>query len=198
MKHYFTNNIDLKSELKIIKYNYKGFEFEFISDNGVFSKNKVDYGSKLLLESYLEDVKKEEKVLDVGCGYGYIGLVISKVNKSFVDMIDVNKRALHLSNRNAKKFDLKVNIFESDAYKNIKDNYDSIITNPPIRAGKEKVLEILEGAFKHLYKDGKLYFVIRKDQGALTIKKILEQKCKIELLIKEKGFLVFKAINKEV
>lgn len=195
MAHYFTNNQDLISEIKELKYSYLSFSFTFLTDNGVFSKKHIDYGSKLLVESYLKDVNESYKVLDVGCGYGFLGIVISVVNNSYVDMIDINKRAVHLAKRNAKKTEFKGNIFESDAYSNITSKYDVIITNPPIRAGREKVLEILLGSFEHLNKNGRLYFVIRKKQGAKTIKKILEEKYKVEILIKEKGYFIFKVTN---
>ncbi len=197
MSHYFTNNENLISETRELNYKYGSFSFTFLSDNGVFSKKGIDHGSKLLVESYLEDNNKELKVLDVGCGYGYIGIVISKVTGSYVDMIDVNKRAVHLTKRNIKSMKVNASVFESDAYANIKDEYDVIITNPPIRAGKNKVLEILLGAFDHLNKDGKLYFVIRKDQGALSIKKIIEEKYKVDMLNRSKGYFIYKVIKTE-
>ena len=196
MEHYFTNSNNLESKVKELNYQYNSFSFTFLSDNGVFSKNHIDYGSKLLLETYLENESESCKILDVGCGYGFIGTVISIVNKSTVDMVDVNKRAIHLAKRNTKKIDFKGNIFESDAYENVNEKYDVIITNPPIRTGKNKVLEILINAFEHLNTNGRLYFVIRKDQGALSIKKILEEKCQIDMLNRSKGYIVYKATNK--
>ncbi len=197
MSHYFTNDNNLVSETRKLIYKYSSFSFEFLSDNGVFSKKHIDFGSKLLLETYLNNENRPLKVLDVGCGYGFIGIVISIVNNSYVDMIDVNKRAVHLTKRNYKKLDgFNGNVFESDAYENVKDTYDIVITNPPIRTGKKKVLEILLESFDHMKKEGNLYFVIRKDQGALSIKKILEEnKCKVEQLNKEKGFYIYK-VNK--
>ena len=196
MSHYFENDLNLKSEIKELSYTYNSSFFKFYSDNGVFSKKAIDYGSKLLLETYLECDKESKKVLDIGCGYGFIGIVISVVNKSKVDMIDVNKRAVHLTNRNIKKYkDIDARAFISDAYENIDTKYDVIITNPPIRVGKDKVLEILEGAFDHLNDGGYLYFVIRKDQGALSIKKILENTKKVELINKDKGYFIFRIKN---
>ena len=194
MSHYFENDLNLKSEIKELSYKYNSSFFNFYSDNGVFSKKSIDYGSKLLLETYLSVENKELKVLDVGCGYGFIGIVIGVINNSYVDMIDVNKRAVHLTKRNMKKYsDFKGSAFISDAYENVNEKYDVIITNPPIRVGKAKVLEILEGAFDHLNDEGCLYFVIRKDQGALSIKKILESKRNIEIINKDKGYFVFRA-----
>ena len=196
MSHYFENDLNLKSEIRELSYKYDSSFFTFYSDNGVFSKKSLDYGSRLLLETYLNIEHESKKVLDVGCGYGFIGIVIAKINGSSVDMIDINKRAVHLANRNIKKYNIDAKAFMSDAYENINSKYDVIITNPPIRVGKEKVLEILEGAFDHMNNDGSLYFVIRKNQGALSIKKILESTKTIEILNKDKGYFIFRIKNK--
>lgn len=196
MSHYFENDKNLKSEVRELSYKYNSSFFIFYSDNGVFSKKGIDYGSKLLLETYLKNDKDSKDVLDVGCGYGFLGIMIGLINKANVDMIDVNKRAIHLTNRNIKRYkDFNGQAFLSDAYENVTKMYDVIITNPPIRVGKEKLLEILFGAFEHLKVDGCLYFVIRKDQGALSIKKILEETKKVELLEKDKGFFIYSVKN---
>lgn len=193
MEHYFTNNENLKSEFRSVKYVYKDTPFVFISDLGVFSKDKVDYGSKVLLEKVLQIESTGKKILDVGCGYGFIGIVLSKMLDSVVDMVDVNKRALHLTQMNIKNMKVNAKCFTSDAYKSVTEKYDIIITNPPIRAGKDKVLEILLGAKEHLNIDGTLYYVIRKDQGAKSITKVLSETYKIELLEKNKGFYIYSA-----
>ncbi len=193
MSHYFENDVNLKSNIRELSYKHDSSFFTFLSDNGVFSKKNIDYGSYLLLETYLKENINNVKVLDVGCGYGFLGIVISVLTDSYVDMVDVNKRAVHLTKRNIKKYDkFNGSAFVSDAYTEVKNKYNVIITNPPIRVGKEKLLEILEGAFDHLEKDGTLYFVIRKDQGALSIKKILEQKRKVEIINKDKGYFILK------
>ena len=194
MSHYFENDKNLKSKIKELNYKYDSSFFAFYSDNGVFSKDYIDYGSKALLESYLKNARNNIRVLDVGCGYGYLGIVIGVITSSYVDMIDVNKRAVHLCEKNIKRYkDFKGSTFISDAYENINSKYDVIITNPPIRVGKNKVLEILENAFDHLNEDGELYFVIRKDQGALSIKKRLESTQKVEIINRDKGYFVFKS-----
>lgn len=194
MSHYFENDNNLKSEIRELFYSYDSSSFIFNSDNGVFSKNGIDYGSRLLLETFLKNETNVNNVLDVGCGYGFLGIVISIIKDAYVDMIDVNKRAVHLAKMNIKKYkDFKGDAFLSDAYENINKKYDVIITNPPIRVGKTKVLEILECAYDYLNDDGKLYFVIRKDQGALSIKKILDNKYNIEILEKDKGYYIFMA-----
>jgi len=194
MGHYFENDKNLKSEIRELSYKYDSSFFAFYSDNGVFSKDYIDYGSKLLLESYLKNAKNNIRVLDVGCGYGFLGIVIGIITNSYVDMVDVNKRAVHLTLKNIKRYkEFKGSAFISDAYENINSKYNVIITNPPIRVGKDKVLEILEDAFDHMESDGELYFVIRRDQGALSIKKRLESTQKIEVINRDKGYFVFKS-----
>ena len=193
MSHYFENDTNLKSNIRELSYKHDSSFFIFLSDNGVFSKKGIDYGSRLLLETYLKENITNVDVLDVGCGYGFIGIVISVITGSYVDMVDINKRAVHLTKRNIKKYgSFKGSAFVSDAYSEVTKKYDVIITNPPIRVGKEKLLEILEGAFDHLNKNGTLYFVIRKDQGALSIKKKLEETKKVEIINRDKGYFILK------
>ncbi len=192
MDHYFTNN-NLESELFLIRSMINGHEYEFYSDNGVFSKKNIDYGTKLLLEN-IKDVFGN--VLDLGCGYGVIGIYINMNYNTTVDMVDINLRAIKLSKMNIKKYKLtNINAYESDAYKNIINKYDFIITNPPIRAGKNKILEILIGAKEYMKESSKLYFVMRKDQGVGSIINILKDHYKITILKKSKGFWVVCAEN---
>lgn len=193
MEHYFTENKDTKSEIREIKFSYEDKDFIFFSDNGVFSKNRIDNGSISLIDSYLKENRDSKEILDLGCGYGTIGIIISKLTGSFVDSVDVNKRSLHLAERNVKKNKVGVSVFYSDAYTSINKKYDVIITNPPVRAGKEKVLEFLLGAKDHLNENGTLWFVIRKDQGAKSISKNIENVYTVENVDKNKGFYVFKA-----
>ncbi|MDD2505571.1 MAG: methyltransferase, partial [Bacilli bacterium] len=77
MNHYFSDSTDLKSEIRVLKYSYGEYDFMFTSDLGVFSKDKIDLGSKSLVEAYIKFGKKNKSVLDVGCGYGFIGLTIA-------------------------------------------------------------------------------------------------------------------------
>jgi 16S rRNA (guanine1207-N2)-methyltransferase len=145
VNHYFTNNNDLKSEMHIMQVNILDKTYSLYTDNGVFSKDGIDFGTRLLIET-LPIGELHGNVLDVGCGYGPIGLTIKNETDCNIDMVDVNLRALHLAKLSASKNKFDVNIFESDAYANVGGVYDYIITNPPIRAGKKKVYEILIGA----------------------------------------------------
>ncbi|MDO5003307.1 MAG: methyltransferase [bacterium] len=191
MGQYFTNE-NLPSNVKSTFCVVKGHKFTFLTDNGVFSKDGLDFGSRLLLESIpLDEVGA--KVLDMGCGYGTIGIIINKLTNHDIDMVDVNLRAMHLARRNAKENGCSnINIFESNCYQNITSKYNTIITNPPIRAGKKIVYEILMSAKKYLEQDGNLFLVIRKEQGAKSIISDLEKEYNVEILEKKKGFFVLK------
>ena len=108
-------------------------------------------------------------------------------------MIDVNKRAIHLAEMNIKNNKVDAKAFLSNCYEAITNNYDLIVTNPPIRAGKEVVYEILREAKNHLNEDGELWFVIRKDQGAKSAYKDFNSLYQLEIIEKSKGFYIFRA-----
>lgn len=194
MEHYFTNSQNLRSEIRSISYENKGQVFTFFSDLGVFSKDKIDFGSRLLVDTILENEKRKNlEFLDVGCGYGFIGITLSLILDSCVEMVDVNKRALHLCERNIKENKIKGKCYLSNVYEKVEGKYDFIVTNPPIRAGKAVVLEILLEARNYLKKDGVLWFVVRKDQGAKSLIKNIETVYNCEIVKKEKGFYVILA-----
>ena len=191
MGQYFTNE-NLPSKIQKTQCVVLGNIFIFLTDNGVFSKDGLDFGSRLLLESIpLEEVGG--KVLDMGCGYGVLGIVINKLTGASVDMVDVNLRALHLSELNCKENNsTNINVFESNTYSNIDSKYSCIITNPPIRAGKKVVYDIVMNAKDYLEESGKLFLVIRKEQGAKSLIKDLEKIYDVEILEKKKGFYILK------
>ena len=195
MGQYFDNE---KLPSKMVKTNafILGEKFVFLTDNGVFSKDGLDFGSRLLLESIpLEEVGG--KVLDMGCGYGVLGIVLNKVLSCDVDMVDVNLRAMHLAELNIKENHcIGVNVFESNTYSNIKSKYSSIVTNPPIRAGKSVVYDIVMNARDYLEKNGHLFLVIRKEQGAKSLIVDLEKLYTVEVLNKKKGFFILKCTSK--
>lgn len=194
MSHYFENDSNVKSIEKLIDVKIKNDTLKFYVDNGVFSKNKLDYGTRLLLESInISDLKGD--ILDFGCGYGPIGIYIAKKTNLKIDMIDINKRALNLANKNSKINNVNTNIFESNIYSNVAKKYDYIISNPPIRVGKEILYKILLGAKEFLKPNGQLWIVINKDQGAKTVSKELEKYYSVEIVEKNKGFYIICASN---
>jgi len=192
MNQYFENNKNLKSDINKIKAKIKDTDFVFYTDNGVFNKKGLDYGTRLLLENI--DLTNKKSFLDVGCGCGPIGIYISMQNKNYtVDMIDVNERAIHLCNMSKKENNLtNINVFKSDVYENITKKYDLIITNPPIHAGKKKVYEIIEKAKDYLNNNGNLWVVIRKDQGAKSLISDMEDIYNVNIVCKDKGFFILK------
>ena len=196
MTHYFKNDENLKSEFRNLLYKYEDYTFNFTSDLGVFAKDRIDFASKLLIETYFKHGKNDKKILDVGCGYGLIGITLSKIKKCNLTMIDINKRALHLTKMNLKLNNTDAIVIESDIYENINEIYDVIITNPPIRAGKEVYMTIIRDAFKYLTSNGELWFVMNKDHGAKTVMKELERTYNLHVLAKNKGFFVIMCKNR--
>ena len=191
MGQYFDNQ---KLPSKMVKTNTFILENKFIfyTDNGVFSKDGLDFGSRLLLETIpLEEVGG--KVLDMGCGYGVFGIVLNKLLSCHVDMVDVNLRALHLCEINIKENHCKdISIFESNTYQNINSKYSCIVTNPPIRAGKKVVYDIVMNAKDYLDSNGVLFLVIRKEQGAKSLIVDLKKIYTVDVLAKKKGFYIIK------
>lgn len=194
MGQYFSND-DLKSEIKTYKTKIFDKEFCFNTDNGVFSKSKLDFGTRTLLENLPLD-KLHGSVLEIGCGYGVVPIILSKVcNAESFEGVDVNKRAIYLANINSKQNKcVGVTFYESNCYESVNKKYNFIITNPPIRAGKKIVYEIVMNAKDYLLDKGELYIVINKDQGAKSLVKDLSRVYVVDVIAKNKGFWVIKCI----
>ncbi|MCK9536914.1 MAG: methyltransferase [Bacilli bacterium] len=194
MKHYFTNDPDLKSAAWTIEYNYQNHRLTFLSDYGVFSKSRIDYGTHLLLQAFTPPSKSSVRILDIGCGYGIIGLAIAKAYPDFqVELTDINMRAVNLTQHNASVLNLNnVNIYIGNLYENADGLFDVIITNPPIRAGKATVYRIFNQGYNRLFPGGYLWAVVRKQQGAKSlIKKMAELFGIMEIVVVSKGYYVF-------
>ena len=196
MSHYFVNDESVVSRPRNIVYSFNRVDFSFESDNGVFSKNELDKGSELLIRTLLPlDLGKS--LLDLGCGIGVIGLTLAYFHPGLnVHLSDVNTRALGLCNANASSLKLsqKVTVLQSDIYTKVEGKFDSIVSNPPIRAGKKVTYEIYKGALEHLNDNGSLYIVIRKQQGALSVKSYLEELYgNVTVLAREKGYYILKS-----
>ena len=198
MNHYFSEKPEIKSEKKRIKYTIQNKKFEFITDNGVFSKSKVDFGTDLMLNEFLKKNRGLEvekiKILDIGCGYG----VVSVVLKSFypeisITLSDVNERALELSEENLKKYGINdYHIIKSDAFEKITEKFDVILSNPPIRAGKDIIFKIYSEAYEHLNENGEFYCVIQTKHGAKsTQKKLMEIFGNCDTVTIDGGYRIF-------
>ncbi|MED4225709.1 class I SAM-dependent methyltransferase [Neobacillus cucumis] len=195
-EHYYSRTQNVESDPKFWGFQLRNHSFRFKTDNGVFSKREVDFGSRLLIESFnMPDV--EGQVLDVGCGYGPIGLSIAKeFSDRIVHMVDVNERALELAKENASINHItNINIYESDRLVNVKgDQFAAILTNPPIRAGKQTVHDIFEQSHERLVPNGELWVVIQKKQGAPSaLEKLKTLFSDVEIVDKSKGYFIIKA-----
>ena len=189
MSHYFENDENLASEIKPFSVSINNCLFNFNTDNGVFSKGELDFGTELLIKNILK-LNINGDVLDLGCGYGAIGIILKKLVNCDVTMSDINRRAIHLTKMNAKKNGVDVNIIESDGYENIDSSFNYIVSNPPIRVGKKKLYELLIGSKEHLKENGEMIIVVRKEQGALSLIKDMEKYYQVSVLDKDKGFFI--------
>ncbi len=196
MNHYFISDKSLKSEVKELKVVLINKDFSFLTDNGVFSKTAVDYGSKALISAFTTNGKR---ILDVGCGYGPIGIVLGKLNpKHRIDMVDINERAIDLAKKNIVRNAVNnVTAKISDLYQFVDGKYFSIVSNPPIRAGKHIVHAIITDAKNFLENEGEFWLVIQKKQGSSSAKqKMLEVYGNVEVVLKDKGYNVLKSVKK--
>lgn len=195
---YFAANPDAKHDEHLVDYHIDDIDLKFTTDAGVFSKLRVDYGSGVLIKAMKNVDFPKDGILDVGTGYGPMGLFAAKFwPDQEVDMVDVNERALDLAKRNAQfnRID-NVNIYRSDIYEQVDKKYGLIITNPPIRAGKKVVDQILADAKDHLVENGILLVVIQKKQGAPSAKKLMTKiygNC--EILARDKGYYILMSTN---
>ena len=196
MSHYYDQEPKSVSNERLISFEVCGTKITLYTDNGVFSKTRVDEGSLLLLKNVIP-LHLSGRILDLGAGYGTLGLSIALTSpEARVDLADVNTRALHLCEKNARllKVDQRVTCLQSDIYSNIEGPYDSIVVNPPIRAGKKVTYQMYEGAKQHLSDGGSLYLVIRKAQGAESASKYIKELFgNIALLDRKKGYLIYQA-----
>ena len=196
--HYYTRTPRSESKPVDCEYTYRGIPLSFRTDAGVFSKGEVDTGTRLLLEALPEEMSGE--ILDLGCGWGVIGISIAKKwPDTNVTMADVNLRALDLSRENAKRNRAEVICTESDGIAALEGRtFDAVVTNPPIRAGKQVIYKMFADAANSLKPGGALYLVIRKQQGAESCVKYLQTiYASVEKLDKSGGFWVIRAMKNE-
>lgn len=197
-EHYYTKNPKVKSEPKEWSTQLRGKTFHFKTDSGVFSRGEVDFGSRLLAETFVIP-EVDGDVLDAGCGYGPIGLSIAtSFPERKIQMIDLNERALALSAQNAINNEItNVEIYSSDAFSNVsEDEFSAILTNPPIRAGKKTVFNFYNGAFSKLRVGGELWVVIQKKQGSSSTAQHLEELFgNVEMIAKKKGYHILRAVK---
>ncbi len=190
MSYYFTSNNGKEPNRKKIRFRFLANMETFISDDGVFSKDTLDFGSRVLLE-YLVKEPLKGKVLDLGCGIGYIGILLKKyIPEIELTMVDVNETAVQLAQENSELYGQKNIVAVSDGLASIDGTFNVIVTNPPIRTGKANIYRLFNDAFSRLEENGVMYIVIRKQQGAESALKYLETLGTTEVLDKVKGYWI--------
>jgi 16S rRNA G1207 methylase RsmC len=193
LNHYFAEYPKSKLKLGIIKTQINGKVFKFLTSSGVFSKKQIDTGTRLLIEASI--IPKKGYVLDLGCGYGAVGIAIAILNPDLkIFMIDLNKRAIWLTKKNIKMNNVNnVEIRTGQLYEPVKDlKFNSILSNPPISAGMDIVKKIIIESPNYLLKKGTFQMVVRSKIGKKTLFKILEVTFgNVEVLIRKSGYRVF-------
>ena len=191
-KMYYAENPDSAHDIHELKVTLLGQSFTFLTDSGVFSKKMVDYGSQVLLNTL--DFEKGKILLDLGCGYGPLGISLAKVQGVKPTMVDINNRAIDLAKQNGQKNGVEADIFQSNIYEKVNGTFDYIISNPPIRAGKQVVHTIISESINYLKVDGNLTIVIQKKQGAPSAKAKMEEVFgNVEILKRDKGYYILRS-----
>ena len=191
--HYYTAAPQSAHKPAQVSFDYRGHSLTFATDSGVFSRTELDRGTEVLLDALPETVAGS--VLDMGCGYGVIGVAVGKQwPETQITMADINQRACSLSRDNARANGVQAQVLESDGYEKVMDrHYDLILQNPPIRAGKAVIYKMFADASHCLNLGGELWLVIRKQQGApsaMTYLKTLFET--VEAVEKKSGFWILR------
>ena len=206
MEQYFSNKPTSKDKNRAFEFIFEGQKFKFSSNNGVFSKDAVDFGTELLLKAFYLDRANGNmeavKIVDAGCGIGIVGVILGKMfPEAKLLLFDINERALDLAKENCKNNHISNSqILISDLFSQVEDrDFDYILTNPPIRAGKQVIFNLYEACFHKLKDKGAVYVVIQKKQGAdSTREKLIELFGNCSTLEKKSGFKILKSIKGSV
>ncbi|MDR2647298.1 MAG: methyltransferase [Oscillospiraceae bacterium] len=192
MTHYFLDDPTLADDYRDFMYYYGETSFVFTSNSGVFSHGGVDEATNLLIKNI---PPLRGSLLDLGCGYGAIGIVLAKMFALTLTQSDVNPRALRLAEKNCAQNNVAATVLLSDCFANIGGKFDAITLNPPIHAGKSVVYALFEGAKAHLNAGGRFYVVMLEKHGAKTAaKKLTELFGNCGILCRKKGVFVFEML----
>lgn len=196
--HYYSKQPQSETKTSLISCRLKNHDFTFMAGSGVFSKKGIDFGSRLLIETFTAP-KVAGDFLDLGCGYGPIGIAIATFyDERHVFMADINERAVHLAKQNAQRHNVSnVSIFQSDGFEHIQNqSFAAILTNPPIRAGKKVIQAFFEQSVTYLVDGGELWVVVQKKQGAPSVITFLSTLfTEVEVVEKKKGYYIIRAIH---
>ena len=193
MQHYFIDKEHAPSDFFDFNDQVLDLNLCFRSCDSIFSKNKIDDGTRTLLETIAKKCTLTGNCLDLGCGLGVIGIALCKKYALNFDIVDINGTAVKLSRQNTitNNVQRQTNVFESDGFSAVKNMYNNIITNPPIKTGKMLLFSLMNGAYEHLNQNGQLILVIRKDHGMESLKKhLLELFGNCQILERNKGYYI--------
>jgi len=190
--HYFVKHPKSKLDLGVLRTYFRGRLFEFVTASGVFSRTRIDLGTRLLIEFMI--LPERGSVLDVGCGYGPVGIAAATFNPNLkVFMTDVNERAVWLAKENAKRNALQnVEVKQGPLYEPVGDTrFETILSNPPITAGMKVVEPLITQAPKHLVKDGELQVVVRSKIGGKRLTSLMNRAFgNVDILARKGGYRI--------
>jgi 16S rRNA (guanine1207-N2)-methyltransferase len=194
MSHYYSKKQDSAYNPFLVKIKSRGLEFEIYSSSGVFSSKEFDLGTEVMLK-YLQI--KGNKILDLGCGYGVVGIALLLENQDLdLTFNDVSERAIRLTKKNLKKFNLNANVIQSNIFENIDENFDLILTNPPYNAGRDICFDFIKQSFEHLNEGGSLQLVCRRRKGGDVLEaKMNEIFGNVEVIGQKSGFRLYKSVK---
>lgn len=198
MQHYFIEKQHSAEDFFEFEDEIADMKIKFRSCDSIFSKNSIDEGTRTLLDTVFSKLSLSGNGLDLGCGYGVIGISVIKKLGLNCDMVDVNGTAVDLSKHNLLLNGIRAgaNVFKSNGFENVTSNYDFILTNPPIKTGKTLLFSLMDGCFEHLNKGGTLTLVIRKSHGEESLKtKLVELFGNCEILKRNKGYYILHCVK---
>lgn len=198
MSHYFTTD-QSAHDYKEVSYTFQNVDYNFKTDRGVFSKDQLDYGTRVLIEGVAADNDRgAASLIDMGAGYGPVGIILGKVLNAQPVMVEVNEDAISLLHDNIAKNHINAKILSRENYDDADVGAELYVTNPPFRAGKDIVKDIIKDGFNSLDATGKFYMVVQKKQGMKSYQTFIEQLFgNVEIVVKDKGYYVLKGIKKQ-
>ncbi len=199
MQHYFIDKEHKKEDYFTYTTEFNGRKYKFHSVDNMFSKDGLDEGTRVLINAVIKNYSLSGDVLDLGCGIGSIGVILkNEFAQCNIDMVDINNTAIQLAKKNCEANNVSNNVFFSNLYSDVDKKYDYIVTNPPIKVGKEILFGVVTGAKEHLKSDGEIVLVIRKSHGQESMKKHMESVFgNAEILKRDKGYYIMRSVNKD-
>lgn len=198
-EQYFTAKPQSIRIEKRIEVHVGGKKYAFDTDNGVFSKHRMDYGSKVLVESFKEHVEQVGTLLELGSGYGPVAIALGAMYPDAqVTGVEINERALELAHHNAtlNRVDNAQWVLSDATTWQSDQGFEYVVTNPPIRAGKAVIQAFVENAHRLLVASGELWVVIQKKQGAPSMETFMETLFgNAEIITRDKGYWILRSVK---